>query len=377
MKVSTLLGSSITALLISTSGLATAADKAVLVLDGSGSMWGQVGDTAKIEIARDVIGDLMLDWSSKVELGLSAYGHREKGNCADIETLKPIGPVDPKEVAQLVDAISPKGKTPLTDAVRRAADELRYEEDRATVILVSDGEETCGGDPCAVARELEAAGVDFTIHVVGFNLTDNEAANLQCIADNTGGSFLQAANAEELHQAMAVVKEVVTEQAEAAPLNQWAASVVETRQARRNNGSSVNPERAMPETMLGRAQTKGRRIDNVKANKNAFSLGFGGSVTLFFEDAILNGPGMDGLFYEVTSAPYPDEKIRIEASRNGNQWTLVHREGVYDTEFDLGELECASFIRITDVSNRNEHDANSDAFDLDAAQVCQCSTWTM
>ena len=179
-------------------------------------MWGEVGETTKIEIARDVIGDLMLDWSDKVELGLSAYGHREKGNCSDIETLKPIGPVDPKQVAQIVDAISPKGKTPLTAAIRNAADELRYEEDRATVILVSDGEETCGGDPCAVAEELEAAGIDFTVHVVGFDLTDDETANLQCIADNTGGRFFEADDARDLHQALAEVKGAVIEKADVA-----------------------------------------------------------------------------------------------------------------------------------------------------------------
>ena len=233
-----------------------AADKAVLVLDGSGSMWQQVGSTTKIEIARDVIGDLMLDWSDKVELGLSAYGHREKGNCGDIETLKPIGPVDPKEVAQIVDAISPKGKTPLTAAVRKAADELRFEEDRATVILVSDGEETCGGDPCAVARELEAAGIDFTVHVVGFDLTQEETANLQCIADNTGGKFLQASDAEELHQAMAVVKEVVVQRAQVDLVNhpqfpvgtEWVWKEANTGELHNdrvieNNGSQIVTER--------------------------------------------------------------------------------------------------------------------------------------
>lgn len=216
MERSTFLTSAVAALLLSASNFASAADKAVLVLDGSGSMWQEVGGSTKIEIAREVIGDLMLDWSGKVELGLAAYGHREKGNCSDIETLKPIGPVDPGAVARIVGAISPKGKTPLTAAVRQAADELRYEEDRATVILVSDGEETCGGDPCAVASELEAAGIDFTVHVVGFDLTDEETANLQCIADNTGGQFFEAGNAEELHQAMAVVKEVVVEKADVA-----------------------------------------------------------------------------------------------------------------------------------------------------------------
>ena len=127
--------------------------------------------------------------------------------------MKPIGPVDPKEVAQIVDAISPKGKTPLTAAVRKAADELRYEENRATVILVSDGEETCGGDPCAVARELEAAGIDFTVHVVGFDLTDEETENLRCMAESTGGRLLKADNAHELELAMSVVKKEVTNEA--------------------------------------------------------------------------------------------------------------------------------------------------------------------
>ena len=63
------------------------------------------------------------------------------------------------------------GKTPLTDAVKQAAEALKYTEDKATVILITDGLETCSADPCALAKELEQSGVDFTTHVVGFDVS--------------------------------------------------------------------------------------------------------------------------------------------------------------------------------------------------------------
>lgn len=196
---------------------ALSADQAILVLDGSGSMWGQVGGVAKIDIARDVIGDLMLDWNKSVDLGITVYGHRRKGDCSDIEALRPVGAVAAAEVSAAVQAINPKGKTPLTDAVREAASAMRFEEDRATVILLSDGEETCGGDPCAMAKELDTAGVDLTIHVVGFDLSDDQTTNLRCMADNTGGKFLKADDAQQLNDAMREVKQVVAEKAVETP----------------------------------------------------------------------------------------------------------------------------------------------------------------
>ena len=188
-------------------------ERAVLVLDASGSMWGQVDSTPKIEIARNVIRTLISDWNPKVQLGVTAYGHREKGNCADIETLIPVGDVDADAIMTTVNGLNPKGKTPLSDAIRQAARALKYTEERATVILVSDGKETCNANPCAVAAELEADGIDFTVHVVGFDLTDEEKTQLQCIADKTGGKFLSADSAPELHTAMAATVQLVAEPA--------------------------------------------------------------------------------------------------------------------------------------------------------------------
>ncbi len=182
--------------------------RTILVLDASGSMWGQIGGKAKITIAQEVIVELLRTLPGEAELGLTVYGHRRKGDCGDIETLIFPGRNQRAAIANAVNAIQPKGKTPLSAAVIAAAEALRYTQERATVILVSDGKETCNFDPCEVGRRLEAAGVDFTAHVIGFDIADPIArSELQCLAAETGGTFHTASNAAELAQALSVVAE--------------------------------------------------------------------------------------------------------------------------------------------------------------------------
>ena len=205
------LKTALAALALTTLSLSTSAfaDKAMLVLDASGSMNAQIGGKSKLQIAREVVNGRAEDWPQATELGLIAYGHREKDNCSDIQTLvKPASDSWPAIKAAVGD-VEGKGKTPITEAVRAAAKELHSEEGKATVILVSDGLETCNADPCAAATELEKSGVDFTVHVVGFGTTQEENRQLQCIADKTGGRFLGAKNAAELKTAMAQTAQLV------------------------------------------------------------------------------------------------------------------------------------------------------------------------
>lgn len=178
----------------------------MLVLDASGSMWGQIGGQPKIAIAREAVGSMLSGWNGG-ELGLMAYGHRRKGDCADIEVLQAIGPDTAAGIRKQVNALNPKGMTPITASVRMAAERLRFTEQKATVILVSDGEETCSADPCALGKELESMGVDFTAHVVGFDIEKGSKAHkqLQCLATNTGGRYLEARNATELNKALGEV----------------------------------------------------------------------------------------------------------------------------------------------------------------------------
>lgn len=180
----------------------------ILVMDGSGSMWGQIDGVNKIVIAREVVGSLLDTFPADQNLGLTVYGHRERGNCADIETVVAPEAGTMNRIRDAVNGINPRGKTPMTDAIIAAAEALRYTEERATVILVSDGIETCNPDPCAAARALEQAGIDFTAHVIGFDVTDPEAlAQMQCLASETGGQFMTAANADQLANALTTVVE--------------------------------------------------------------------------------------------------------------------------------------------------------------------------
>jgi Ca-activated chloride channel family protein len=190
------------AVLASAAPAQDAQDDAILVLDASGSMWGQIEGRNKILIARDVIGDLLDALPDERRLGLVAYGHNRRGDCADIETVAAVG-ADRAAIRAAVNRLQPNGMTPLTDAVRHAAQELNYSQNPATVILVSDGEENCSADPCALAAELEAAGLEFTTHVIGFDIsTDEERRQLQCLAEETGGRFIMASNAAELSEAL-------------------------------------------------------------------------------------------------------------------------------------------------------------------------------
>ena len=149
--------------------------RTIIVMDGSGSMWGQIDGRPKLEIARETVADVVGKLPASQTLGLIAYGHRRKGDCKDIELMVPPAPGTSAQVLKAVNEMRFLGMTPLSDAVRQAAEALRHSEQAATVVLVTDGLETCAADPCAVATELEKSGVNFTAHVIGFGLTKDEA----------------------------------------------------------------------------------------------------------------------------------------------------------------------------------------------------------
>jgi len=191
------------------SAVADDGPKAVIIFDASGSMWGQIQGKTKIEIAKKALENVVQDWNSKIKLGLTVYGHRKKGDCNDIESLIPVGKIDKNRMITIVNKIQPKGKTPIARSLKKVSNELKYTEDKATIILISDGKETCDSDPCAVAKELEQKGIDFVTHVIGFNVDKKTDKQLECIANATGGEYFSAKNATALNSAMkSIVKKV-------------------------------------------------------------------------------------------------------------------------------------------------------------------------
>jgi Ca-activated chloride channel homolog len=196
---------------------ALAAERAIIILDGSGSMWAQIDGEARISIARKTLDKVLAGVPDDLELGLMAYGHREKGDCNDIELLVPPAAGSAEAIGKAAAGVSPKGKTPISEAVKLAAEGLNYTEDKATVILITDGLETCEADPCSLASSLEGQGVDFTTHVVGFGLTDEEGRQVACLAENTGGKYIAAGDEDALTDALTSTVAEVTAPAEPEP----------------------------------------------------------------------------------------------------------------------------------------------------------------
>ena len=188
----------------------------MFILDASGSMWGQVEGKAKIAIAKEVLTGLIKELPDDAVVGLVAYGHRRKGDCNDVEELVPLGKIDKDKLTRTIQGLNPKGKTPISRSVRMTAERIKHLEDETTIILVSDGKETCDPDPCGLVKELKEAGIRFVMHVIGFDVTKEEKAQLECMAQSGGGEYFTAKNAKDFQMA---AKEVVKKASEKPPVS--------------------------------------------------------------------------------------------------------------------------------------------------------------
>lgn len=178
---------------------AKAESNILFVIDSSGSMKAQVEGKTKMDIAKQVFNDLAETLPDDSKIGLLAYGHHSKNDCKDTELLVPLSPFQADLFRQKVQGLQPLGQTPISYSLRQAAENLRGKPGMKSIILISDGEETCKEDPCAVAAALKKAEIDLKVHVIGFGIEKAETKKqLTCIAEATGGTYKDAANAEEL-----------------------------------------------------------------------------------------------------------------------------------------------------------------------------------
>ena len=196
-------------------------EDAMVVFDGSGSMaemgFNQIGGPRIIE-ARKAVRDVMPDLASNRRLGLIIYGPGGVDGCTGLDLrFAPRDGAASRIIAD-VEALQPAGDTALTEAVQMAAITLDYRTEPGTIVLVTDGKETCGGAPCQLASLLAHDGPDLTVHVIGFKVrgqhfswesqgsTDYVEAETvsRCLADATGGKYVSAETLEELIAALRV-----------------------------------------------------------------------------------------------------------------------------------------------------------------------------
>ncbi len=173
----------------------------LIVLDTSSSMGDSIDGEAKIEIAKGVILDLLDNLPDGAHVGFRTFG-----SCGHSRLVAPIAPLAREALKAEVRALSPGGATPIALALEMARDDFESVPDPKLILLVSDGMETCGGDPVLAAKDLLKAGYDLRIHVVGFDVSTNVPARDQLIeiAQSTGGFYYDARSAEELRRALSV-----------------------------------------------------------------------------------------------------------------------------------------------------------------------------
>ena len=196
--------------------IATAADvRAVaLVLDASGSMKENLPDgVTRMDAAKRAVGKLVSTLSGETRLAFRAYGHQsptKAKNCQDSALLSPFGSVEQVKdtVVAQANALVPQGYTPISYALQQAANDLTSEEATVhTVVLVSDGKQTCPGDPCAVARSLAKTDAKLVIHTIGAGVDHSTREQLDCIAKAARGMYQDATNTAELEKVVAVAAE--------------------------------------------------------------------------------------------------------------------------------------------------------------------------
>ncbi|MEM7426053.1 MAG: VWA domain-containing protein [Pseudomonadota bacterium] len=210
MKKKTLFAAAALAGLFAAAPAAQADSNMLFVLDGSGSMWGKLDGVPKISTAKNVLGGLLGDLPSGSSAGLMVYGHRQKSSCEDVQLVAPIGSVTPRSAGRLISAVQPRGKTPIAYSLhltRQAFQHLSPDEPKH-VVLISDGIETCNGDPCAVAGALARSGINVKVHVVGFDISEGDRRQLQCIADAGNGRYFPADSTAGFKQAVAAAVKV-------------------------------------------------------------------------------------------------------------------------------------------------------------------------
>ena len=191
-------------------GEATALERSntLLILDSSGSMAGSAGGgTSKLQAAKRALRRYVAGTPDSLALGFMVYGHKGSNSaadkaesCAGVELLDPIGKAASQRFDRTLNRFRPTGYTPLGASLRKARDAFRgKEEDINRIILVTDGIETCGGNPVAEARKLKRANIKVTTDVVGFDVAKPaEARRLRAIAEASGGEYSDARTADAL-----------------------------------------------------------------------------------------------------------------------------------------------------------------------------------
>ena len=182
----------------------------VLVLDASNSMNTVLGGQTLITTAKGAVSELLNTLPAGTNVGIIVYGYRlpktNPKSCADIQQLFPLTPLSTAVRDQMiagVQKITAQGLTPLAAALTQAEGMFNNASGKRVILLLTDGVETCGGDPVAIAAKLKALTPPIELDIVGFAVTAQARDTLTKMAQSTGGKYRDVSKAKDLFAALA------------------------------------------------------------------------------------------------------------------------------------------------------------------------------
>jgi hypothetical protein len=185
----------------------------VLIFDSSGSMAQMVGGKKKIDIAKEATWNFINKMNgSNINLSIIVYGHKGSNSpsqkalsCTGIDEVYYMNSIHAEVAKGKVNAFQPTGWTPIANSFKKAAEILsKYQGDayNNSILLISDGKETCDGNPINVAKELKNSGMNVTANVIGFDVGGEDEKQLQEIAKNGAGEYFPAKSVADFELAM-------------------------------------------------------------------------------------------------------------------------------------------------------------------------------
>jgi Ca-activated chloride channel family protein len=181
-----------------------------VLLDASGSMAAQINGEQKMDIAKAAVQSFVSSVPVGSNISLIVYGHKGSNSegdksvsCKAIEEVYPLGIYERSRFSQVLNEVSATGWTPLADAIKKSGSILEKEQQgnvENLVYVVSDGIETCGGDPVIEAKGLNNSGIKATVNIIGFDVNNSEQQALKKVAQAGGGSYFSANSKRDLER---------------------------------------------------------------------------------------------------------------------------------------------------------------------------------
>ena len=176
----------------------------LFIFDSSKSMNDLIdGKETKLEAAKKALSDFVAILPADLSVGLEVYGHMETQECDDIEMIVPVGKLDVDEMQQKINSLQAFGQTPVAAALEKAAAAMTSLKGEKTIVLISDGVDTCDGDPVRAAERIrEEMGIDVNIQVAGLGVDESAKEQLKETASAGGGNYYAADNAQQLERSL-------------------------------------------------------------------------------------------------------------------------------------------------------------------------------